>query len=510
MKFKKVLSSILTMSLCFTALATLGISEKANAATVNSIPNTSRSIKNYDNNFLSVTGYASVNNAVNDRSRYVGTSYYRTVNNEREFLDAVLNAQSGKVKVIEIKKNLNLGWKELNLNSNEKSKYNFVSKYEDPTNGYTNPTLESAGVSKLNITNTNGLTIFFTNGSTIKHVEIKLQASANDIVIRNLKFDDMWQFDDSGKHKEVGWTFIKVNGAKNVWIDHCKFTNAADGNVDIENGSYGLTFSWCEFGAETTENPSSDSAIYKSVNFMEQKYKNNQLKSDSMYYKMRKGGASVKSNPPQNPFSFNYNYNEKLPYSYNVVPLNKVESVLNKYSGAGKVSMNSTDWLKTNYNSSSSSSGTSTSGIVDGGIYYIKNLNSQLYLDVVNGVDANGSNIRQWTGNGYDAQRFKVVSTSDGYYKLVSQTGSKKRVVDVNGNKATNGQNISLFDDRGTDNQKFKLIDNGNGVYQIATKVSGNKSLVEVKNASRTVGENVQQWENNSNNCQKWVFELAK
>ena len=151
-----------------------------------------------------------------------------------------------------------------------------------------------------------------------------------------------------------------------------------------------------------------------------------------------------------------------------------------------------------------------THPIVDGATYYIKNYNSNLYLDVKNGEDANGANIRQWTGNGADAQKFKVVSTGDGYYKLVSQVGSKKRVVDVNGNKATNGQNISLYDDRGTDNQKFKLISLGNGVYQLVTKVSGNKSLIEVANASKDRGANVQQWSNNSNNCQKWVLEIVR
>lgn len=866
MKLKKMLSSILAGAVFITSFSLFGETKIVKAASIASIPNTSRQIKNYDKSFMSLTGFASVNNSVSDRSKYVGTSYYRKVGSEREFLNAVLEAQSGKVKVIEITKDLNLGWKELNLDSGEKSKYSFLSEYEKPTNGYTNPTLAQAGVSKLNISNTNGLTIFSTSGKTIRHTEFKLQSSANDIAIRNLKFDDMWQFDDSGKHKEVGWTFIKVNGANNVWIDHCKFTNAADGNVDIENGSSGLTFSWCEFGAETTENPSSDSAIYKSINYMEQKYNSGQLDSNSVYYKMRKGGATKnqimafeayhskcslvgsgdkdftnyvdsngkdykdgnqrlrltlayckynnvgqrvpmirqgvghmfncvvddtghmdilkkvsaiknlnidnlarcinarngasigadtcvfngvnepivgterqgddvanmnkpwdtlfanaynnalivnskvtndygtytgsswdnngsnlftkgytwnnkstlgkwawsssingvnnmkKSVTPTSPFTFTYNYNEKLPYSYNVVPLDNVESTVKFYSGVGKVNMDASEWLKTNYagsqttnpsqtpetnvgvggyyriknvNSSkylsvpnndsgakvvqtsstgdntiwqvvggsesgyiklaaqvgdgrkvldvtggsssnsaqiqiwgngsssnqdfklknlgagkfgilsrvsgdvrcldvsgySSNEGASviqydykgslnqqwvfervnyTHPIVDGGVYYIKNYNSNLYMDVLDGKDANGTNVRQWNGNGADAQRFKVVSTGDGYYKLVSQAGGKKRVIDVNGNSASNGANISLYDDRGTDNQKFKLIDNGNGVFQIATKISNNKSMVEIINADKKAGANIQQWSSNNNNCQKWVFEIIR
>ena len=59
-----------------------------------------------------------------------------------------------------------------------------------------------------------------------------------------------------------------------------------------------------------------------------------------------------KSVTPTSPFTFTYNYNEKLPYSYNVVSLNNVESVLKNYSGAGKVKMNASDWLKTKYTTS--------------------------------------------------------------------------------------------------------------------------------------------------------------
>lgn len=163
------------------------------------------------------------------------------------------------------------------------------------------------------------------------------------------------------------------------------------------------------------------------------------------------------------------------------------------------VASNNQKWIfeKVNYNKP----------IVNGGIYILRNVNSNCYLDVVNGEDVNGTNVRQWTGNGEEAQKFKVVSTGDGYYKFISQVGSKTRVLDVNGNKATDGQNISLYEDRGTDNQKFNLIDKGNDTYIISTKVSSGKSVIEVKNASKTKGANVQQWTSNNNNCQRWRFE---
>ncbi|UQZ82685.1 Arabinoxylan arabinofuranohydrolase precursor [Paenibacillus konkukensis] len=286
---RKVFSSVLIGGLLITSpLAGAGAAE---AAVINAIPNATKVETSYDSSFLSVPGYASL--GVKDRSSYVGTSYYRTVSSGKQFLQAIQDAGSGAVKVIEVTADINLGWTELALTSAEIAQYSFISKYPDPSNGFTNPLLIASGLSKLNIANIDGLTIFSATGKTIRHAELKLQATSNDIVIRNLNFDEMWQWDDSGDHKEVGWTFIKVNGANNVWIDHCKFSIAADGMIDLENGASNVTFSWNEFGLAANPNPASSSSIYKSIDYMEQKYAAGTLDpSASLYYKMRNGGAA--------------------------------------------------------------------------------------------------------------------------------------------------------------------------------------------------------------------------
>lgn len=289
MKFKKSIIWLLVISF-LTSTLLIGGSKAIKAADFDSIPNTSKTFKNYDKSFMSVTGFASL--GVKDRSEYHGTSYYRKVMDGREFLQAILDASNGTVKVIEVAKDLDLGWLALNLSKEEAKTYSFVTKYPNPTNGFTNPLLAESGVSKLSIANIDGLTIFSKKGKTIKHAEIKLQGSVNDIVIRNLNFDEMWQWDDTGKHKEVGWSFIKVNGANNVWIDHCKFSIAADGMIDVENGASNITLSWCEFGLEATEKPEKDSSIYQSINFMEDKYMANELGETSVYLNMRNAGAT--------------------------------------------------------------------------------------------------------------------------------------------------------------------------------------------------------------------------
>ncbi|KAB8127498.1 hypothetical protein F9U64_17785 [Gracilibacillus oryzae] len=289
MKGNKVIIFFVMLTI-FPSIFFLSGIEAASAAEIDSIPNTTRSIKDYDQSFLSVTGYAA--EGVNDRSQYIGTSYYRKVKTEREFLQAILDAGNDSVKVIEVAKDLNLGWNALNLTEEEQKKYRFIKQYRDPMNGFTNPNLAASGVSQLDVNNVDGLTIFSKKGKTIRHTEINLQRSTNDIVIRNMNFDGMWQWDDTGNHKEVGWTFIKVNGANNVWIDHSKFSIAADGLIDTENGGSNITISWSEFGLPADETPAKDSDIYQSIQFMEAKYNAGELGSDSVYSNMRNAGAT--------------------------------------------------------------------------------------------------------------------------------------------------------------------------------------------------------------------------
>lgn len=265
---------------------------------VTEIPGTVSTESDYNNSFLSVTGFASGN--VHDRSEYVGTEYYRVIDDEQKFLDAIRDAQSGKVKVMEITKDMDLGYEYLSnlLTPEVLRKYNFVRKYKTPSNelanvngGFTNPLMEKSGVTTITVGNIDGLTIFSPNGNSIKHTELKI--TGNDIVIRNLHFKEMWQWDDAGAQKEVGWSNLKINGGKNVWVDHCTFEIAADGNIDLENGATGITISWCKIGDEALENPSKDGSIYQSIMFMEDRYQKGELKPQtSLYHQMRTGGAT--------------------------------------------------------------------------------------------------------------------------------------------------------------------------------------------------------------------------
>src|SRR5690625_1792409 len=133
---KKILSSLLIGSLLISS-SLFQTESAAEEPVVDEIPNTSRVEKAYDESFLSVTGFAA--DGVNDRSEYVDTSYYREVNDPREFLQALLDAEEGDVKVIEVMEDLNFGWKIIALTPEEEDEFNLIKEGDEPTTSITNP-----------------------------------------------------------------------------------------------------------------------------------------------------------------------------------------------------------------------------------------------------------------------------------------------------------------------------------------------------------------------------------
>lgn len=274
---------------------------------VTEIPGTTHEEKELDGSFLSVSGFAKGN--VHARSEYKeGMEGYAVVNNETEFLQALRDAENDKVKVIEIRADLNLGWYELT----EDDRYEYeglIEPYLNSQGGSApvgNPVLIESGISTITVDGVDGLTIFSTTGNTLKHAEFKFNSEVNDLVIRNLRFDEVWEWDDwrnsglgttggRGNRKRTGWTNIKLNGCNNVWIDHCTLGNSFDGNIDVENGSAGITISWCKIG---DDNVAVGSVIYKTAMYLEELYqqsklKNSKVDSFNIYRIMRDNGMTV-------------------------------------------------------------------------------------------------------------------------------------------------------------------------------------------------------------------------
>jgi pectate lyase len=186
---------------------------------------------------------------------------YRKVYTPLDLANAIVaaNKTAGAVKVIEIMNDLDLGWNEVGAAVQTLGS----SPFRAHAAPQLHPRLLTTGVSLIDIKpKGGGVTIFSTNGATIRHACFNVKSTAN-IIIRNLKFDEMWEWDEAskGNYDKNDWDFIDLgNGGTvtNIWIDHCTFTKAYDGQVDIKQGSSGVTFSWCKYtGDDGATNPNS-------------------------------------------------------------------------------------------------------------------------------------------------------------------------------------------------------------------------------------------------------------
>ncbi len=195
---------------------------------------------------------------------------YRKVYTALDLANALVSAYktAGSVKVIEIMNDLDLGWNEVGSAVQTLASTPFRS-HNTPL---LHPRLLVTGVSLIDIKPRSGLTIFSANGATIRHATFNIKSTAN-IIVRNLKFDEMWEWDEAskGQYDKNDWDFIDLgNGGSvsNVWIDHCTFTKAYDGILDTKAGSSAITISWCKYvGDDGATNP--DSFVWQQINSLE-------------------------------------------------------------------------------------------------------------------------------------------------------------------------------------------------------------------------------------------------
>ena len=114
------------------------------------------------------------------------------------------------------------------------------------------PTLKETGVSYIKLHDFHNLTIFSKNGATIKHAGVLVEGSSTNIIIRNLAFDELWEWDENtnGDYDRNDWDYMTIeDNAEGIWVDHCTFYKAYDGIIDMKKGKdfQRVTISWCEF-----------------------------------------------------------------------------------------------------------------------------------------------------------------------------------------------------------------------------------------------------------------------
>ncbi|MDE6787961.1 MAG: RICIN domain-containing protein [Ruminococcus sp.] len=140
-------------------------------------------------------------------------------------------------------------------------------------------------------------------------------------------------------------------------------------------------------------------------------------------------------------------------------------------------------------------------------VYEFKNVNSGMVMDIANGKMEAGTNVQQWSSNGYDCQRWTLQAFSGGGNYYYIRSVSNPTYV-LRADSSSNGGNIAIAEYSTKDSAMlFKFIKNLDGTYSIMTRASKDLCFVEVARADKESGANVQQWENTESSCQKWSAE---
>ena len=139
------------------------------------------------------------------------------------------------------------------------------------------------------------------------------------------------------------------------------------------------------------------------------------------------------------------------------------------------------------------------------GWYYIKDNNSQKYLQVKGNTGADGQNVEIGTGTGAQGQKWYLKNVGDGYVTLKNGTGYALDVVNGENEDSTN---VQVYTVHGLDGQLFKLLKTQkDGVYGIVTKCSTDTKGLDVEDKSTADGANVQQYSYYGGANQVWVLE---
>ena len=146
-------------------------------------------------------------------------------------------------------------------------------------------------------------------------------------------------------------------------------------------------------------------------------------------------------------------------------------------------------------------------GPVSDGVYFMKIRHSNKYVEVANGSNANGGNVRQWKKKSGTHKKWEITGVSGEWYKIVNVKSGK--AMEVAGNSTANGGNIQQWNYNGTDNQLWKFIAKGSGWYQVESKLSGKVlDIAGGVNATQN-GKNIQQWKSTGKNNQQFKLQAT-
>jgi pectate lyase/pectin methylesterase-like acyl-CoA thioesterase len=202
------------------------------------------------------------------------TAHYKVIDSSTPDPAQTLRAylESADPLVIELRTDVDLGA----LNNQNQSRRPLI-----------NPELIASNLGVIRVASNK--TLFSDRGSTIRHGILNINGAQN-IIIRNLKFRGLWEWDDAtqGAYDLQGWDFIEISGGRNVWIDHCDFAKSYDGQVDIVRGADLVTLSFNRFTGDL------ETEVVNQINYLESLYQANPDDPRISYYRsLRQAGQSV-------------------------------------------------------------------------------------------------------------------------------------------------------------------------------------------------------------------------
>ncbi|GAA0665064.1 hypothetical protein GCM10010193_15620 [Kitasatospora atroaurantiaca] len=132
--------------------------------------------------------------------------------------------------------------------------------------------------------------------------------------------------------------------------------------------------------------------------------------------------------------------------------------------------------------------------------YTLVNRNSGKCLDLENGSSADGANVRQWSCNGADAQKWRIEDQGDDTSRLVNVASGK--VLDVADCSSADGADIRQWSWLNNACQKFRMVVTDSGWVRLVNAASG--KVADVSNCGTADGTDVRQWTWLNNACQQW------
>jgi len=135
------------------------------------------------------------------------------------------------------------------------------------------------------------------------------------------------------------------------------------------------------------------------------------------------------------------------------------------------------------------------------GIYFLKNLASNFYMEVAGGVSSidDGVNIQQYAVTPNTNQQFQFTHLGDGTYKVLAV--HSKKSIDVSNGSQANGANVQQWTYYGLPSQQFIVVPAAtSGYYNLIAKHSG--KIVE--SLGLTVQANVRQLSNSNQTKGQW------